>query len=78
MTAQGSSTPTKIYSKKCPYCSTILPLADTVCHACHRKVGDPDKHGIAIIPGKWKAYVWFAVAVGIMGAWFYIWKTYLP
>ncbi|MBI9076407.1 MAG: hypothetical protein JEZ02_13445 [Desulfatibacillum sp.] len=77
MTTQGSQTSAKIFSKKCPYCSTILTLADTKCHACHRKVGDPDKHGIAIIPGKWKAYVWFAVAIGILGGWFYFWKTYL-
>ncbi len=54
-----------------------MPLADSNCHACGRKVGDPDKHGIGIVPGKWKSYVWLTIAMALLGTWFYVWKTYL-
>lgn len=76
MTPQDSLGKTKIYSKKCPYCSTILKLSDTECHACRKKVGDPDKNGIAMVPGKWKTYASALFAFGLLIGWFYIWWKY--
>ncbi|MEW5736221.1 MAG: hypothetical protein AB1921_15335 [Thermodesulfobacteriota bacterium] len=52
-----------IMTKKCPFCFTILALSETRCPSCKRKVGEPDKDGVAKVPGRWKAYVSAAAAI---------------
>lgn len=39
--------------KKCWNCDIKLPLEATVCFSCKKKVGPPDKRGIAIKPTNW-------------------------
>ena len=65
------------FSKKCPFCSTILRLDATECHDCGKKVGAIDTHGMAKVTGKWKAYVGLLFALGLLLGWLYIAKTYL-
>ncbi len=60
-----------IMTKRCPYCSNILALSEKTCHGCKNKVGDPDPEGVAKIPGKWKAYIWFVLAFGLAVGYFY-------
>jgi predicted amidophosphoribosyltransferase len=54
-----------LVTKKCPFCSNTLSLSETVCPSCKNKVGEPDKDGVAKIPGTWKKYVsaMFAIAL---------------
>lgn len=59
-----------IMTKKCPFCFTILALSETHCPSCKNKVGEPDKDGVAKVPGRWKGYVIAAAAV--LGAALYI------
>jgi len=65
-----------IMTKRCPYCSTILALSEKVCPGCKNKIGDPDKEGIAKIPGRWKSYVYFLIAFAIAAGYFY-WAFFL-
>ncbi len=55
----------KFLVKKCPFCATPLKAADKVCFSCKHKVGPVNKVGVATIPGRWKAYVWLAGALGL-------------
>ena len=55
-----------LVTKKCPYCSNTLSLSETVCPSCKHKVGEPDKEGVAKIPGTWKKYVSALVAITIL------------
>lgn len=59
-----------IMTKRCPFCSTVLALSEKQCHSCKRKVGDPNKDGVAKVPGVWKTYASFVVAFVIMVAYF--------
>ena len=59
-----------IMTKKCPFCFTILALSEARCPACKCKVGEPDKDGVAKVPGRWKAYV--SAAFAIAGAVLYL------
>ena len=52
-----------IMTKKCPFCFNVLALSETRCPACKHKVGEPDKDGVAKVPGRWKAYVSAAAAI---------------
>lgn len=65
------------FSKKCPFCSTILRLDATECHACGKTVGPIDAHGMAKITGKWKAYVSFLFAFGLLAGFLYFSIKYL-
>lgn len=42
--------------KRCPYCSTNINISETRCVSCKRKVGEPDKYGIAKKPFDWQGY----------------------
>ena len=59
-----------IMTKRCPFCSAILALSEKQCPSCKRKVGDPDKNGVAEIPGRWKTWVSFVVAVVVVVSYF--------
>ncbi|GBC59110.1 hypothetical protein DENIS_0041 [Desulfonema ishimotonii] len=63
----------KLETKKCPYCSVVLGINDTLCFSCKRKVGPSNKYGIAKKPFDWKAYLMLILSVGAF-IWFTMWS----
>jgi hypothetical protein len=61
-------------AKRCPYCSTPLPSNAKECFACHAKVGEMDKFGLAKKPFDWKAYL--LCILSIVGFGVYIWWAF--
>jgi len=51
-------------TKKCPYCFARILTDATKCVECDRKIGPPDKFGMAQRPFDWKAYLGAIIAVG--------------
>ena len=44
-------------TKRCPYCSTPIPMHVNRCFACGEKVGDMGKYGLAKKAFDWKGYL---------------------
>lgn len=62
-------------SKKCPYCSVTLQVNDQKCFSCKRKVGKPNKHGIAEKPFDWMGYSMTIISIGAFV--YFIWWAFL-
>ncbi len=61
--------------KKCPHCYTPLAVSAEDCYACHNKVGEVDKHGMAQKPTDWKGYVVSSV-LGIIFIAYIVWAFF--
>ena len=63
-----------VETKRCPYCSTILPLYAKECFACNEKVGPVGKYGLARKPFDWKGYLICLLSFVALGL--YIWWAF--
>jgi len=74
MDQKGDTSP-EYPSKKCPYCHVYLKLEDKRCFSCNRRVGRPNRVGIARKPFNWLAYLicflsWLAFGLYVWWAFF--------
>lgn len=68
----GPESQQTLVSKKCPWCLVYLPLEARVCHACKKKVGMMDRHGMAKKPVDIKAYIMAVLAIAGF-VWYIMW-----
>jgi hypothetical protein len=64
----------KLLTKKCPYCSVVLGINDTICFSCRRKVGKINEHGLAEKPFDWLAYLLCFLSIGAFV--YFIWWSF--
>lgn len=54
-------------TKKCPYCYARILADSKKCVECDKKVGPPDRFGMAQKPVDWMGYLAAGVALGGLG-----------
>ncbi|NNG01448.1 MAG: hypothetical protein HKM93_18820 [Desulfobacteraceae bacterium] len=75
MAKSSSDTAKRFISKKCPNCFTYMPLKAKECTACHAKLGDVDRFGMASKPTNWHGY-FVAIAAWLVFM-LYVWWAFL-
>ena len=61
-------------AKRCWNCSTFIPADARRCFSCHRRVGPPNKFGMARKPIDWWGYLVCLFLWGLLG--YYGWWAF--